>query len=107
MSGLKYDTGKAPLSLIPHEAQLAEAKVLAFGANKYECHNWRGGFAWSRLLDATLRHLLAFQSGEDNDPESGLSHIAHARCCTGFLLAHIESELGDDDRYVHRREGLA
>lgn len=99
MSGTKHDGGKAPLSLIPYEALVAEAEVLAFGARKYAAHNWRGGFEWTRLIDAALRHLLAFNSGEDKDPESGLSHLAHARCCLGFLLAHERSGLGVDNRY--------
>jgi dATP/dGTP diphosphohydrolase, N-terminal len=29
---------------------------------------------------------VAFADGEDLDPETGMSHIAHLRCCTGFLL---------------------
>jgi hypothetical protein len=97
VSGTKYDSGKAPLSLIPPEALVAEAEVLAFGARKYAAHNWRGGFEWSRLIDAALRHITAF--GEDKDPESGLSHLAHARCCLGFLIAHEVNGLGHDNRY--------
>lgn len=99
MSGTKHDAGKAPLSLIPHESLTGTAEVLAFGAKKYAAHNWRGGFHWSRLTDAALRHITAFNSGEDTDPESGLSHIDHAACCIAFLQAHIKSKLGKDDRY--------
>jgi hypothetical protein len=98
-AGTKYDAGKPPMSLIPRSAHVAEAEVLAFGAKKYAAHNWRAGFAWSRLTDAAMRHLTAFIDGEDVDPETGLSHIAHLRCCTGFLLEHIAHELGTDDRY--------
>jgi hypothetical protein len=96
---IKRDQGKPPMSLIPTCAQVAEAEVLGFGAKKYASHNWRQGFAWSRLLDAAMRHLTAFIDGEDNDPETGLSHIAHLRCETGFLLEHIKYGLGTDDRY--------
>src|SRR5437899_3061811 len=71
----KFDTGKSPVSLIPRDAQLAEADVLAFGAKKYAAHNWRKGMAWSRLGDAAMRHLLAWLDGEDVDPETGLSHL--------------------------------
>jgi Domain of unknown function (DUF5664) len=97
--GTKYDAGKPPMSLIPRSAHMAEAEVLAFGAKKYSAHNWRDGFKWSRLIDAAMRHLTAFSDGEDLDPETGLSHVAHLRCCTGFLLEHIVHELGTDDRY--------
>ena len=90
MSGVKFDTGKPPLGLIPRQALVAEAQVMAFGAERYGRDNWRGGMEWSRLTDAALRHITAFVDGEDVDPESGLHHLAHARCCMGFLLAYAE-----------------
>jgi len=102
MSGVKFDTGKPPLGLIPRQALIAEAQVLAFGATKYGRDNWRGGMDWSRLTDAALRHLTAFIDGEDVDPETGISHLAHARCCMGFLLAYAELGLGRDDRHSAR-----
>jgi hypothetical protein len=96
---IKLDNGKPPMSLIPRCANEAEAEVLGFGAVKYDAHNWRKGFAWSRLINSAMRHLMAFADGEDVDPETGFSHIAHLRCCTGFLLEHIKHGLGNDDRY--------
>lgn len=60
---------------------------MAFGADKYGRNNWRKGLHYSRLIDAAMRHILAFADGEDSDPETGLSHAAHARCCLGMLLA--------------------
>lgn len=98
-AGSKHDAGKPPLSLIPRAALLAEAEVLAFGAQKYDAHNWRKGMRWSRLGDAAMRHLLAWLAGEDNDPETGLPHLAHLRCCSGFLLEYAQSGAGTDDRY--------
>lgn len=102
MSGAKFDNGKPPLGLIPRQALEAEAQVMAFGANKYGRDNWRGGMDWTRLSDAALRHITAFVDGEDVDPETGLPHLAHARCCLAFLLAYSKLELGRDDRH-HRR----
>lgn len=98
--GLKYDTGKPPMSLIDRHALEAIAQVLAFGANKYAAHNWRKGIQYSRLLDAALRHLYAFADGEDLDPESGLSHVAHAGCCIVFLLGMIQDHPELDDRHT-------
>jgi hypothetical protein len=97
---VKADTGKVPMSLLPRSALTAEAAVLAFGAKKYAAHNWRKGMVWSRLLDAALRHLTAFADGEDVDPETGLSHLAHLRCCAGFLIEYQEKGLGQDDRHT-------
>lgn len=62
-------------------------------------HNWRKGIAYSRLIDAAMRHLAAWSGAEDLDPESGLSHLAHARCCIGFLLAYEVNGPKNDDRY--------
>lgn len=103
MSARKDDTGKPPISLIPRSALLAEARVMAKGKVKYGAHNWRdGGMDWSRLIDAAMRHLLAFADGEDFDtgPEgSGELHLANARCCLAFLIEYYERDLGRDDRY--------
>jgi hypothetical protein len=97
--GLKYDTGKIPLELLPPEALTEIAKVLAFGAEKYGRHNWRKGMAWSRLMGAILRHLFAWKLGEDKDQESGLSHLAHVGCDILFLLTYELNGIGSDDRY--------
>ena len=73
--------------------------MLKFGADKYHAHNWRDGFAWSRPLAAAMRHIMAFNDGEDKDPESGLSHLAHAACCIMFLLEFEKTHPELDDRY--------
>lgn len=103
MSARKDDKGKPPISLIPRSALLAEARVLAKGKERYGAHNWReGGIAWSRLLDAAMRHIAAFTDGEDfdNGPEGSKElHLANARCCLGFLIEYYEKGLGQDDRY--------
>ena len=97
--GVKHDNGKPPLSLLPRDALEGAARVLAFGRDKYGADNWRGGFAWRRLLDAALRHVVAFADGEDLDPETHLPHIDHALCCLLFLSTHAKRGLGTDDRY--------
>ena len=100
MSADKFDKGKPPVGLIPRTAVLAEAEVLAFGAQKYARDNWRKGMDWTRLSDAALRHILAWVDGEDRDGETGISHLAHARCCLGFLLEYEKFDIGTDDRYT-------
>jgi Domain of unknown function (DUF5664) len=96
----KFDSGKPPISLIPRVAIEGEARVLGFGADKYGKDNWRKGCEWSRYIDAALRHMHAFAAGEDNDPESGESHLHHARCCLGFLAEYVDKNIGTDDRIV-------
>ena len=103
-AGVKHDTGKPRMELLSRHALEAEARVLAFGAQKYDADNWRKGMAWRRLVGAAFRHLAAFADGEDVDPETGLSHLAHLRCCAGFLIEYQTFGLGVDDR--HKREGI-
>lgn len=54
--------------------------------------------AWSRLYAALLRHLWAWWRGQDRDPETGLSHLAHVCCCALFLLSYHLRKAGTDDR---------
>ena len=96
----KFDGEKNPLELLPFEALEDIGKVLEFGAQKYAAHNWRAGFKWSRLIGALMRHMFAWAQGQDKDPETGLSHLAHAGCCILFLISHEKNGYGEDDRHV-------
>jgi hypothetical protein len=87
------------MSLLSTHALTEVAKVMTFGKKKYAAHNWRGGFAWSRPLAAAARHLYAYIGGEDKDPETGLSHLAHAICCCMFVLEFEKTRPDLDDRY--------
>lgn len=100
-AAIKGDAEKSPIGLIPREALEEEARALQFGAKKYGENNWRRGrgLEWSRLYDAALRHVLAFVSGEDIDPESGASHLACARASLGFLETYRQTNTGIDNRY--------
>lgn len=99
LTGTKHDQEKPRTDLLPTAPLLEIAKVLGFGAKKYAAHNWRGGIEQSRLVGSSLRHLLAYNDGEDNDPESGLPHLAHLGCCVLFMLEQHLKGTGLDDRY--------
>lgn len=100
---IKHDNGKTDWSLVPWESVEQIAKVLQFGAKKYDSDNWRTGegFDYTRVLNSAMRHMVAFQKGEDKDPESGLSHLAHLGCNVLFLLYYQEhsNRYKNDDRY--------
>lgn len=96
---IKEDGEKNRLDLLPVGPLEDIAEILTFGAKKYADHNWRKGFKWSRLYGALFRHMFAWIRGQDKDPETGKSHLAHAGCCILFLLEHEKRGLGEDDRY--------
>jgi len=91
--GIKYDSAKPKMNLLPPKAILEVAKVLTFGAEKYDAENWRKlDDLQSRYTAGALRHIFAHMDGEKLDPETNLSHLAHAMCC---LLFKLEIELED------------
>jgi len=103
-TAVKADTGKPNLSLLPYDAIEEITKVLDFGAHKYAAHNWKegGGFSWTRVFSSLMRHLFAWAKGKDTDPESGLSHLAHAGCNVLFLLHYSlhKDKYSKDDRVL-------
>ena len=96
--GRKDDANKLPWDLLPADAVEEILKVLAFGADKYDRRNWEKGMTWSRPFSALMRHLWAWYQGEDKDPETGITHLAHAGCCILFLLAYEKRGIGVDNR---------
>jgi len=90
---------KPPLHLIPPAAEIAESVVMALGAEKYGAANWRSTKVRASVyIAAARRHLLQWFDGEDDDPESGISHLAHARASLGILLDAIATGNAIDDR---------
>jgi hypothetical protein len=100
---VKYDAGKIGVHLLPWPALQEIAKVLDFGALKYAPNNWTKGMSWSRLARGAENHIGEWLWREDKDPESKLSHLAHAGCCILFLLTYELFGLGTDDRHQLKR----
>jgi len=101
--GTKYDQDKLRTDLIPPECIEALAYIYTFGAKKYDDNNWRKGMKFSRVYGATLRHLLAWYKGEDNDPETGKSHTWHAiwGCVTlAYYMLFYKRYAKFDDRII-------
>jgi hypothetical protein len=96
--GIRNDAGKPRYSLLPPDAMDEIVQVLTFGERKYGARNWERGMAWGRSLDAALRHVVAFMAGEEDDPESGIHHLAHAVADLMFVLAYRLRRIGTDDR---------
>ena len=85
--GMKYDENKPRWDLLPVDALLEIVKVLTFGARKYADWNWVHVSPPSRYYRAAISHINSFWLGEDNDKETGISHLSHAACCILFLIS--------------------
>lgn len=112
--GRKYDDAKPEMYLLPPLATLEVGKVLTYGANKYSPDNWRKlDNLQNRYTSAAMRHILAHTSGEKNDEETGLSHLAHAICCLMFKLEDKligqseEKRLRESDSAEHNKGNTA
>lgn len=79
--GLKNDRTdhKERWDLLPLPLIEEVVKVYTFGAGKYAENSWQNlPDGYRRYKAALLRHIVASEKGEANDPESGLNHLAHA-----------------------------
>ena len=94
----KHDKDKPKLSLVSRESLSGEARAMEYGMGKYGRNNYKSGMDWTRMLDASLRHITAFAGGETFDDESKLNHLYHAKACLGMLIYYYENNLGEDDR---------
>lgn len=90
---------KCPLHLLPAAALRETALVHKHGLEKYGEANWlHAGVNASTYIAAMMRHTLAWAEGEDLDPESGLSHLAHIAACCNILLDTQSCGMMNDDR---------
>lgn len=97
--GVKHDQSKPDLSLLPREFLVEVARAFEHGEKKYGRYNYRNGMDWHRILAAALRHLVAWNEGENLDPESGNNHLGHAGACIAMLLVYQSRSLGKDTRH--------
>lgn len=100
-----YDQGKPDLTLVPVELMNAAARGLGYGLVKYKRNNFknRPGLSYTRLGASLLRHIVAWASGEDIDPESGVHHLDLAAARLSMLLYEVNrnnttGDGGEDNR---------
>tara|TARA_R110002124_G_scaffold251066_1_gene416244 strand:- start:1315 stop:1758 length:444 start_codon:yes stop_codon:yes gene_type:complete len=98
--GARFNTGKLKWSLVSWKALAPMVRVLMFGAEKYDDHNWKKGFKYTEVTESLQRHLNAFIEGENDDPESKLSHVGHILCNAMFLSYMSLFRKDMDDRYI-------
>lgn len=89
---------KVPMSTVPATVLAEIGVAMLEGGCKYGRHNFRAvGVRASAYYDATQRHLMAWWEGEDDDADSGMSHITKAITSLVVLRdAMIQSMMTDD-----------
>ena len=92
----------ARFDLLPVGPLTTVAKLYGKGAEKYEDHNWRRGYEWSKSYAALMRHATQFWGGEDVDPDTGLPHMASVVFHALALIEYTEHHPDFDDR--HKRD---
>ena len=109
--GQHFDTGKLEWSLMPWTCLKEVVKVFAYGAyykkpKSYGRHNYQKGVSVTALLNSIERHKVAFfYECQDNDDESGLSHLAHLICDAIMALYMVMFKPEFDDRKKYRDGG--
>jgi len=101
--GDRFNEGKLRWSLVDFKSIEPMVRVLEFGAKKYSDHNWKEGLKTTEICESLMRHLTAYLNGENNDPESGISHIGHIQCNAMFLAFMMRLKPSMDDRIIYRK----
>lgn len=104
----KQKNSKLPLQLVPPQFKEGIAKVFQSGVNKgYLPNDWidNKNLSSNVLVGAQARHMAQWESGTDNDDESGLCHLYHA--ATNCLMLAYRMEYNEnhvDDRIFKKRK---
>jgi hypothetical protein len=90
---------KVPFNAIPVTALIPMGQAMADGLKKYGITNWRDSpVSASVYYNAILRHLFAWQDGEDVAPDSEVHHLGHVMACCAILLDARSLGVLNDDR---------
>ena len=89
---------KIPVGLVNPLLILEEAQQMRIGAYKYGAYNYLGkALPAMTYVAAMKRHMLLWEGGEDNDPDTGRSHLTAIRACCGILRTQqMNGDLIDD-----------
>lgn len=95
----KNDQAKPDLSLIPQVLLVEIAKAFMVGEKKYGRYNYTKGHNASQLVAAALRHLTAWNDGQEYDPTDGQHHLGSVGACIGMILRQQELGTLKDNRF--------
>ena len=73
------------------------------GEGKYGRYNYYKGHKASQLVAALMRHVSAWNDGEERDPVDGQHHLGSAGACVGMLLQQMKLGTLVDDRHKEEK----
>ena len=94
-TGAQRDSGegKSRMSLVPHKALNDVMQRYLAGAEAYGENNWKLGMKNSVLYDSTMRHLMAFWTGDESE-----DHLGAALWNIMGLIDNVDKRSDMDDR---------
>ena len=94
-TGAQRDSGegKSRMSLVPHKALNDVMQRYLAGAEEYGENNWKLGMKNSVLYDSTMRHLMAFWTGDESE-----DHLGAALWNIMGLIDNVDKRPDMDDR---------
>lgn len=95
----KNDQQKADLSHLTKVFMEEVARAMMVGEKKYARYNYCKGHKVSQLIAAIIRHAVAYNEGEENDPIDGQSHLGSIGANVNMLLRQRELGTLIDDRF--------
>lgn len=90
---------KVCLHYVPPIAEMQMARAMELGGIKYGPFNWQESeIDATTYYDAIRRHIAEWFTGQDIDPESGCSHLAHIMACCAVVIDAEATGMLIDDR---------
>lgn len=91
---------KISFTKFPTAGLIQGTRAMMDGARKYGPYNWRDEPVQAHIyVDAAIRHLLAWFSGEENSDDAGVHHLGHAMACCAIIIDAQENNCLSDDRH--------
>jgi Domain of unknown function (DUF5664) len=92
-------TTRLDFSVWPETASAYGALAMTEGDYKYGAYNYRvAGVQASVYVAALRRHMAKWYNGENEDPDTGVPHLANALACVGVIIDALEAGALIDDR---------
>lgn len=92
----RHNTGKIQTREIDPDFILGIGEVLTKSRAKYDAFNWQKDTPFSVPYESLMRHLMAYQKGEEFDKETGCHHLLHIATNVMFLYYHRNNTKMDD-----------